>query len=145
MGRATSSLNYFRLYQGALKTENPSARLAACYIILLAGRLALRLQEVQHLREEWIDWRRGETNIPSYEPCGCKQCWLTARDIWGRRGLSELQEKDEWADGVKWRDLNADPCDTVVDKASYSTDTPHSRHHYISDVSYFLVCSHSVS
>lgn len=110
---------YFRLYQGALKIENISARLTACYIILLAGRLGLRLQEIQHLREEWIDWRRGEINIPSYDPCGCKQCWLTALDIWGRRGLSELQEKGEWSDNVKWRDLNADDRDSVVDKSKY--------------------------
>lgn len=117
--KALNTDAYFRLYQGALKIKNPRARLAACYIILLAGRLGFRLQEIQHLREEWIDWRRGEIKIPSYDPCGCKQCWITARDIWGRRGLSELQEKGEWADDVKWRDLNADARDTVVEKASY--------------------------
>lgn len=83
--KALNTDAYFRLYQGALKIKNPRARLAACYIILLAGRLGFRLQEIQHLREEWIDWRRGEIKIPSYDPCGCKQCWITARDIWGRR------------------------------------------------------------
>lgn len=74
--KALNTDAYFRLYQGALKIEDPSARLAACYIILLAGRLGFRLQEIQHLREEWIDWRRGEIKIPSYDPCGCKRCWL---------------------------------------------------------------------
>ena len=117
--KALNTDAYFRLYQGALKIEDASARLTACYIILLAGRLGLRLQEIQHLREEWIDWRRGEIKIPSYDPCGCKRCWITARDIWGRRGLSELQEKDEWSDDDKWKKLDADDRERVVEKASY--------------------------
>lgn len=53
-----------RLYLGALKIPNPRRRLIACYIILLAGRLGLRVSEIQHLRSAWIDWKRGEICIP---------------------------------------------------------------------------------
>ncbi len=73
--KALNTDAYFRLYQGALKIKNPSARLAACYIILLAGRLGFRLQEIQHLREEWIDWRRGEIKIPRNEICTCAMAY----------------------------------------------------------------------
>lgn len=67
-----------RLYLGALKIPNPRRRLIACYIILLAGRLGLRVSEIQHLRSAWIDWERGEICIPEHDPCGCRVCWRSA-------------------------------------------------------------------
>lgn len=70
---------YRRLYLGALEIENKKRKLRACYIILLAGRLGLRTGEIQHVREEWIDWDRGEIAIPRHDPCGCKNCWLRAK------------------------------------------------------------------
>ena len=119
--KALNSDAYFRLYQGALRIEDRDARLVACTVILVAGRLGLRLQEIQHLREEWIDWRRGEIHIPAYDPCGCKRCWLTALDTWGRRGLKELQESGEWESGASWKDLRAAEREEVVQLADYCT------------------------
>ena len=119
--KALSTDGYFRLYQGALQIENRETRLVACTVILLAGRLGLRLQEIQHLREEWIDWRRGEIHIPAYDPCGCKRCWITAFDTWGRRGLKELQEHGEWESGASWKNLRVADREEVVQLSDYCT------------------------
>lgn len=43
--------------------------LEARLIIFLAGRLGLRVGEIIHMRESWIDWRRQMISIPEYEPC----------------------------------------------------------------------------
>ena len=119
--KALSTDAYFRLYQGALQIEDRNTRLVACTVILLAGRLGLRLQEIQHLREEWIDWRRGEIHIPAYDPCGCKRCWITAFDTWGRRGLKELQERGEWETERPWKKLLAAEREEVVEMADCCT------------------------
>lgn len=70
---------FVRLYRGAFKIEDPERCLQAAYIILLAGRLGLRTGEIQHVREAWIDWRRGEIAIPRHDPCGCMNCWIAAK------------------------------------------------------------------
>lgn len=76
---ALRQATYRRLYLGACKIENYDRRLEACYIILLAGRVGLRTGEIQHVREEWIDWKRGEIAIPQHDPCGCMNCWIAAQ------------------------------------------------------------------
>jgi len=119
--KALSTDAYFRLYQGALQINNRETRLAACTVILLAGRLGLRLQEIQHLREEWIDWRRGEIHIPAHDPCGCKRCWITAFDTWGRLGLKKLQEDGEWDSEASWKNLKSTDREKVVELADYCT------------------------
>lgn len=81
---ALRQTTFVRLYRGALRIYNPrdsnsfKRMLEACFIILLAGRLGLRTGEIQHVREAWIDWRRGEIVIPRHDPCGCKNCWIAA-------------------------------------------------------------------
>lgn len=112
---------YFRLYIGALQIEDYERRLIACYVILLAGRLGMRLQEVQHLRESWIDWKRGEICIPEFDPCGCIRCWIGAKDVWGRKGLKELQEKGEWKSGVSWKNLKSEAREEVTKRADFCT------------------------
>jgi hypothetical protein len=112
---------YFRLYQGALQIEKYERRLIACFVILVAGRLGLRIGEVQHLREEHIHWKRGEICIPDFDPCACHRCWVKALDKWGRKGLQELQEDDEWEEGASWKSLSASEREEVTDKADYCT------------------------
>ncbi len=112
---------YFRLYIGALRIDDPTRRLIACYVILLAGRLGMRLQEIQHLRESWIDWKRGEICIPAFDPCGCKRCWIGALDVWGRKGLKELQDTGEWESGVSWKNLTAEEREEVTERAEFCT------------------------
>lgn len=119
--KALSVYAYFRLYQGALRIDNTRSRLVACTIILLSGRLGLRLQEIQHLREEWIDWKWGVIRIPNHDPCGCKRCWTSAFDMWGRVGLKELQENDEWDSDASWKNLQAPEREEVVERADCCT------------------------
>jgi integrase len=38
-------------------------------IVLALGRLGMRVGELIHMREEWVDWRRRMIEIPRYEPC----------------------------------------------------------------------------
>lgn len=121
---ATDALSvdtYFRLYIGALRIEDTQRRLIACYVILLAGRLGLRLQEIQHLRESWIDWKRGEICIPEFDPCACHRCWIGAFDVWGRNGLKELQDAGEWETGVSWKNLTAEEREVVTEQADCCT------------------------
>lgn len=112
---------YFRLYIGALRIDDPTRRLIACYVILLAGRLGMRLQEIQHLRESWIDWKRGEICIPSFDPCGCSRCWVGALDVWGRKGLKELQESGEWESDISWKNLTAEKREEVTERSEFCT------------------------
>jgi len=70
---------FIRLYRGAFEIDDWERSLKAAYIILLAGRLGLRTGEIQHVREAWIDWRRGEIAIPRHDPCGCMNCWIAAK------------------------------------------------------------------
>lgn len=72
---------YKQLYLGALKIQDPKYRLIACYIILLGGRLGLRASEIQHVRSAWIDWERGVIAIPESDPCGCRRCWKSAKQM----------------------------------------------------------------
>lgn len=70
---------FVRLYRGAFEIDDRERSLQAAYIILIAGRLGLRTGEIQHVREAWIDWRRGEIAIPRHDPCGCMNCWIAAK------------------------------------------------------------------
>lgn len=76
---ALDRFQYLDLYQGALQLEDDYKRLVACYIILLAGRVGMRIGEIMHLHEGWIDWRIGVISIPRYDPCGCYYCWRRAK------------------------------------------------------------------
>jgi len=109
------------VYIGALRIDDPTRRLIACSVILLAGRLGMRLQEIQHLRESWIDWKRGEICIPAFDPCECKRCWIGALDLWGRKGLKELQNNGEWESGVSWKNLTAEEREEVTERAEFCT------------------------
>jgi len=112
-----------RLYAGACKIDNPEHRFLACYIILLMGRLGLRIAELQHLREEWIDWERGEIRIPERDPCACQRCWIQAYDEWGRDGLRELKNRDdyEWNGASTWKHCTSEQREEIVEKADSCT------------------------
>ncbi|MFC6888492.1 site-specific integrase [Halorubrum trueperi] len=112
---------YFQLYLGALQIEDPDRRLIACFVILVAGRLGLRIGEILHLREEHIHWKRGEICIPSFDPCACHQCWVKALNKWGRKGLKELQANGEWDNTATWKSLSAAEHEEVTAKADYCT------------------------
>lgn len=118
---ALSTEAFCRLYVGACKIDNPHQRRLACFIILLTGRLGLRIGELQHLREGWIDWERGVIRIPKYDPCGCRRCWIQAHDKWGRNGLRELIEADEWDGPTSWKRCTADQRREIIEAATCCT------------------------
>ena len=101
---ALRQATYRRLYLGACMIEDSKKKLEACYIILLAGRLGLRTGEIQHVREGWIDWMRGEIAIPRHDPCGCMNCWVAAKQKASsdedefREEMSEVIEKQIGSD-----------------------------------------------
>lgn len=78
---ALSPEGFYSLYLGGLTLEDEARRREACYVILLVGRLGLRPEEVVHLHEDWVDWDRGEVQIPARDPCACRHCFADARRL----------------------------------------------------------------
>lgn len=70
---------FLRLFLGALAIEDETQRVRTVIIVLLAGRLGLRANEIQHLHEGWIDWEQGVIRVPAHDPCFCKWCIDAAR------------------------------------------------------------------
>lgn len=92
---ALRQTSFRRLYLGALQIDDSERRLKACYIILLAGRLGLRTGEIQHVREAWIDWKRGEIAIPRHDPCACTNCWVRAKQKAANNKEKAIEEIEE--------------------------------------------------
>jgi len=114
---------YRRLYLGALEIENSERQLKACYIILLAGRLGLRTGEIQHVREDWIDWDRREIAIPRHDPCACMNCWIRAKQ---KASREDEDIRDEIVDLVERRmpeDIDRD-AEEVVEEMLRDDELP---------------------
>lgn len=112
---ALRQATYRRLYLGACAIEDSKKELEACYIILLAGRLGLRTGEIQHVREGWIDWIRGEIAIPRHDPCGCMNCWVAAKQ---KSSSDEDEFRKEMSKAIRKRidsDTSRDP-DEIIDE-----------------------------
>ncbi|MFB6201984.1 MAG: tyrosine-type recombinase/integrase [Halorhabdus sp.] len=69
---------FLRLFLGALAIEDEQQRIRTVLIVLCAGRLGLRANEIQHLHEDWIDWKQGIIRVPAHDPCFCKWCFDAA-------------------------------------------------------------------
>lgn len=76
---ALDRVQYLDLYRAALRIDDPYTRLAAIVMVLCSGRLGMRIGEVIHLHEGWINWRKGYIAIPTFEPCGCRYCWKRSK------------------------------------------------------------------
>lgn len=97
---ALSPEGFYSLYLGGLAIESERRRRDACYLVLTMGRLGLRPEEVGHMHEDWIDWRRGEINVPARDPCACRECWSRARmrrDRGDDRSLEAIVAAECWA------------------------------------------------
>lgn len=66
---ALSPREFELLYQGAQRIEKPTQRLEAKFGILVAGRLGLRVGEIVHMVEDWINWRQRRIEIPRQMDC----------------------------------------------------------------------------
>lgn len=97
---ALSPEAFYSLYHGALAIPDEHQRRQACYLILLMGRLGLQSDELLHLHEGWIDWRRGEISVPARDPCACQACWERARVQQHQgdgRSLEDIIAADFWS------------------------------------------------
>ncbi len=99
--QALSPEGVYSLYLGGLALGDEQRRRDACYAILLIGRLGLRPAELTHLHEDWIDWERGEVQVPARDPCACRHCWADARtlktDTGTDRSVSEIVSDTCWS------------------------------------------------
>lgn len=96
---ALSPEGFYSLYLGGLSIADDRRRRDACYVLLLTGRLGLRPEEIGHLHEDWIDWGRGEIQIPARDPCACRECWQHARkrkEHGDDRSLEEIVRSSCW-------------------------------------------------
>ena len=69
---ALSDAEFEELIGGA-KLLEPPWNLEALFVILVAGRLGLRIGEIAHARREWLSFEKGMLEIPSQDTCrkGC--------------------------------------------------------------------------
>ena len=98
--KALEPAAFYSLYLGGLSFGDRQQRLRASAVLMLGGRLGLRPGELQHLHEGWIDWGRGELTVPERDPCGCQQCWETARHAQRAgdgRTLREIITESTWS------------------------------------------------
>lgn len=65
---ALSEREFELLLEGAARCEDYYG-LQARFVILVCGRLGLRVGELAHMRESWVDWRRQVIEIPRHQPC----------------------------------------------------------------------------
>jgi integrase len=74
--------------------------LEARLIIYIGGRLGMRVGEIVHMKEHWIDWRRQMIEIPKHEPCDkardgdsiCGYCRQNLKQLTGIRTKWKLDE-----------------------------------------------------
>lgn len=75
-------------------------------ILLLGGRLGMRAGEITHLREEWVNWRKAQIEIPAYDRCDlgrdgerCGYCKKQARQAARKNEDVEYEEAiaDRWS------------------------------------------------
>lgn len=57
------------LLEGCYQLDDDYFALEARLAVLLTGRLGLRVGELIHLQESWIDWRKRMIEIPQHHPC----------------------------------------------------------------------------
>ncbi|MFB1066430.1 tyrosine-type recombinase/integrase [Natrinema sp. H-ect4] len=65
---ALDEREYELLLEGATRLDEPYSR-ETRFIVLVAGRLGLRLGEMTHMRESWVDWRKRMIEIPRHQGC----------------------------------------------------------------------------
>jgi len=66
---ALSPREFELLLEGAERIEKDRQRMEAKFGILVAGRLGLRVGEIIHMTEEWVNWRQRRIEIPRQMDC----------------------------------------------------------------------------
>jgi len=74
--------------EDALTEPEASILLSGCIDLLdnLVVRLplyaGLRIGEVQHLKNSWLDWEKGIITIPARQQCQCYECRKWRNEVW---------------------------------------------------------------
>lgn len=75
---ALSEREFERLLEACDELIEPYS-FEARLICLLGGRLGLRVGEIAHFSNGWLDWDRKLIRIPMFDPCDCGYCHRQAR------------------------------------------------------------------
>jgi len=94
---ALDDREFEELLNGAKLLPSPW-NLEAMFVVLVTGRLGLRIGEVAHARRSWMSSDKGLLSVPSVEPCSkgqngglCGYC---------RRQTKRIADRDDVKDGV---------------------------------------------
>ena len=126
--RALGPRLLYRLFEGAMQIEDRNKRIKTGMLILLAGRLTMRLKTIQHVREAWINWARGEIVVPKFDACDCYRCWVEAYNWWLRQGYQEIkswdeEERPDWFDAdIGLSDYKADQKEKIPETAGLDAE-----------------------
>jgi len=94
--------------EDALNPVEAKMLLDACHDLLdnLTIRLPLytgmRIGEVQHLKQSWLDWDKGIITIPARQQCQCYECRKWRNEVWtpktraGQRSLVIVPELEPY-------------------------------------------------
>jgi len=94
--------------EDALTGPQAGMLLDACRDLLdnLVVRLPLyagmRIGEVQHLKQSWLDWEKGIITLPARQQCGCYECRKWRGEVWtpkttaGQRSLVIVPELEPY-------------------------------------------------
>ena len=94
---ALTEQEFEQLLDGA-KQLRPPLNLETMFVILLTGRLGLRIGELAHIKRSWVNFETGLVSIPSVEPCTkgrdgglCGYCRRQTRRIAEREASVDLK------------------------------------------------------
>jgi integrase len=94
---ALTEQEFEQLLDGA-KQLPPPLNLETMFVILLTGRLGLRIGELAHIKRSWVNFETGLVSIPSVEPCTkgrdgglCGYCRRQTRRIADREASVDLE------------------------------------------------------
>jgi len=94
---ALTEQEFEQLLDGA-KQLRPPPNLETMFVILLTGRLGLRIGELAHIKRSWVNFETGLVSIPSIEPCTkgrdgglCGYCRRQTRRIAEREASVDLE------------------------------------------------------
>jgi integrase len=102
---ALTDREFEEMYSATHRLDNDYFAVESRLILFAAGRLGLRVGEITHFREDWIDWRSQMIQIPRHDSCTmgrdteqCGYCRQAARRMSDYHGMT----MDE-ALAMQWR------------------------------------------
>lgn len=104
---ALSQTEFERAVQATYRLDDDYFALESRFILFVCGRLGLRVGELVHLQESWVDRAAGTITIPRYQPCQrgrdggiCGHCRQHAKQLVDLHGIG-LDEAESYMWGPK--------------------------------------------